>query len=278
MSFRELLRSYVKTYYDVQDLRVACGNRLAAIYLSKHPEAKSGKRVKGIAEKLAKTKEFGEFVASEEASGNPIAKLYGRLVEMEDELKEQIEWQVKVHRMWPWLSSVKGVGSLHAAVLLSEIDVEKADTISSLWKFAGYCPGPRPKKGEKRWYNAFLKKTLYLIGSRFLILKTEPYARIYREAKERYSSRPDLKDVSKGRIHLMSMRKMIQVFLSHLWLLWRWKLGLSIRPPYPLEYLAHADFIPIPNEDADPDVRKVNSEVEKLIAEAGKRASEKSGR
>ena len=271
MSWRESLRSYVRTYYDVQKLRVACANRLVQAFLAENPEAKIGKKGRGISDRLIKSREFELFVQRLEGS-NPIAKLYRRLLDYEDAVMKAVEDMVSEHVMWPWLSSVKGVGSLHAAVILSEVDIEKADTISSLWKFAGYCPGPRPRRGEKRWYNAFLKRTLYLVGQRFIILKTQPYEEVYRSAKARYSARQDLKDAPKIRIHLMSMRKMIQVFLSHLWLLWRWKLGLSIRPPYPLEYLAHADFIPVPNEDADPDVRKVNDEVRKLIAEAKKRA------
>jgi hypothetical protein len=40
-----------------------------------------------------------------------------------------------------------------------------------------------------------------------------------------------------------AMRKMIKLFLSHLWLVWRAAEGLSVTSPYPIAVLGHKDFI-----------------------------------
>lgn len=46
-----------------------------------------------------------------------------------------------------------------------------------------------------------------------------------------------------GHVHMMAMRRMIQLFSDHLWVVWREALGLPIRTPYPIEYLGHTDVI-----------------------------------
>lgn len=46
-----------------------------------------------------------------------------------------------------------------------------------------------------------------------------------------------------GHIHMMAMRRMIQLFLDHLWVVWREGMGLSLREPYPIEYLGHKTII-----------------------------------
>ncbi|GEM_PF-2145231 len=46
-----------------------------------------------------------------------------------------------------------------------------------------------------------------------------------------------------GHVHMMVMRRMIQLFSDHLWVVWREALGLPIRDPYPIEYLGHTGVI-----------------------------------
>lgn len=47
----------------------------------------------------------------------------------------------------------------------------------------------------------------------------------------------------KGHVHMRCMRRMIQLFSDHLWVVWREALGLPIRTPYPIEYLGHSQVI-----------------------------------
>lgn len=46
-----------------------------------------------------------------------------------------------------------------------------------------------------------------------------------------------------GHVHLMCQRRMQQLFLDHLWVVWREALGLPLREPYPIEYLGHSTVI-----------------------------------
>jgi len=44
-------------------------------------------------------------------------------------------------------------------------------------------------------------------------------------------------------IHAMAQRKMVKVFLQHLWVQWRTMEGLSISMPYVIDRLKHSDYI-----------------------------------
>lgn len=64
-----------------------------------------------------------------------------------------------------------------------------------------------------------------------------PYRAAYDNAKSRYEqTRPDW---TKAHIHQAAMRKMIKLFLSHLWQRWRVLENLPVREPYVHEQLEH---------------------------------------
>lgn len=131
------------------------------------------------------------------------------------------------------MTSVKGVGKLLAVKAAVMIDIRRADTISALWRYAGYGvkDGQRekPEKGEKLHYNKRLKTTCYLIATSFL-RSNSPYRQIYDEARRYYEeNRPDW---TKAHQHNAAMRKMIKIWLAHLWLVWREMEGLPVREPY----------------------------------------------
>lgn len=46
-----------------------------------------------------------------------------------------------------------------------------------------------------------------------------------------------------GHVDNMCRRKMLQLFVDHLWAIWRDALDLPLRKPYPLEYLGHNTLI-----------------------------------
>lgn len=47
-----------------------------------------------------------------------------------------------------------------------------------------------------------------------------------------------------GHLDMMGRRRMIKLFLTHLWVIWRDACGLPTRMPYPMEYLVgHTDYI-----------------------------------
>lgn len=208
------LRVLADLYQQVQKTRVAMGNRLLA--------AKDGRDTT--------------------SEPNIYRTYHVRLQELENLLVSDMRRLVRDHPAYPWLQHVKGVSSILGCKLLGLIgDIRGFETVSKLWRFAGLAvidgQAERPRKGEKRHYNARLKTTCYLIGRSFLLCDS-PYRRIYDAKKEYYEhERPDWTPL---RRHLAAMRAMEKRFLAHLWEVWREAEGLPIRRPYVQEKLGHA--------------------------------------
>jgi hypothetical protein len=55
---------------------------------------------------------------------------------------EALREVIERHAAWPWLSSVKGVGHLLAARLLSRLDVARAKSPSAFWAYCGLATIP----------------------------------------------------------------------------------------------------------------------------------------
>ncbi len=166
--------------------------------------------------------------------------------EYEKRMRRVVRYLLEDEPVMRRLLSVKGVGEVYAGELLARIDIERADTISALWRFCGYAVvdgvAERPKRGEKLHYCARLKTTCYVILTSFLKCKESPYKDYYYAQRARYeASRPDW---SKGRVHMAAARKTIKLFLAHLWLVWRRELGLPVRDPYAIANLGHSTVLP----------------------------------
>ena len=178
--------------------------------------------------------------------------------ELEDILNDWIRDQVTEHPAYEWFSQVKGVGTLNIGKVLAYIDIEEADTISSLWKYAGYGvtngKGDRPVPGKKLCFNRKLKTMCYRLGTSLIRAKGAYYDYYVREKKriERKAEEKGLKivsgketegTISKGHIDMMARRKMMKLFLAHLWLVWREALGLPITKPYAHQMMGHDGYI-----------------------------------
>ena len=88
---------------------------------------------------------------------------------------------------------------------------------------------PRPSRGESAAYDREAKKLCYLIGISF-VRQGESYRRYYTEQRSRLdASKPDW---IPRRRHLTALRMTEKLFLAHLWLVWRERLGLPITAPY----------------------------------------------
>jgi len=162
-----------------------------------------------------------------------IEKWFTKFLEFEKDLDDSLSDIAEDFPIVERMCNVKGVGKMLAMKVVVMIDIEKANTISALWRYAGYgvVNGERekPVKGEKLHYNKRLKSTCYLVGASF-IKSNSPYRRIYDEAKEYYqSNRPGW---TKAHIHNAAMRKMIKVWLSHLWMVWREMEELPVSEPW----------------------------------------------
>lgn len=198
----------------LQKSRIGFGNRISAIARgADSADAKTQERLVVWSEKFDELEALASNDIAELVDGVPIVEA---------------------------LCKLRGVGKILAAKLVSMIDIGRADTVSALWRYCGYAvidgERERPTKGEKLHYNARLKTTCYLVASSFLRAGS-PYRQVYDSAKEKYQAgRPDW---TKAHIHNAAMRKMIKVFLSHLWLQWRTLESLPVRDLYVEEHLGH---------------------------------------
>jgi len=202
----------------LQKSRVAFGNRLSAV------ERGADEMGQGSQDLLTRWNDRFQF--------------------LEDELDKDIESLVEDVDIIRYAVAVKGIGPILAAKVISMVDIREADTVSALWRYAGYAvidgQRERPTKGEKLLYNARLKTSCYLVGSSFL-KSNSPYRRVYDSAREYYAAnRPDW---TKGHQHNAAMRKMIKVWLSHLWEVWRKLEGLPVRDLYSQDKLGHNHYM-----------------------------------
>lgn len=178
--------------------------------------------------------------------------------------------------VWDWMVGIRGIGAHTAAKILALIDDPgKFETISKLWRFSGYAVVDgqidRASRGEKLHYNRRLKSELHLIAVHMVMSQTPMYVDVYYEEKARQQAMHPEPICSKcgavgqqkgqswhctqcaasGRallytpdhLHNRAQRKMIKVFLSHLWLIWREQEGLPVSLPYVAAVLGHEHII-----------------------------------
>lgn len=219
------------TYVETQKLRIAVENRARALGTT---STSSPDPLTGLAEQLRVT---------------------------ERALVEEMRRALAGHPVAPWLAAVRGVGPTLATKLLGRVgDIRRFETVSKLWRFAGYavfpapcghcvraarpdvrCPRCRGRGwiGRREWrtrgipasYDVRLKTTLYQIGVSLLRCHS-PYRTIYDRARAGYDAReaalPTRERWSAAHCHQASLRRMIKAFLAQLFVAWREAEGLPL--------------------------------------------------
>jgi len=92
----------------------------------------------------------------------------------------------KNHPVSDWLLAQKGIGPIFTAGLLSMLDITKSPTAGHFWSYAGLDPDVVWEKGQKRPWNADLKKLCWLIGESFMKVSSREgaqYGQLYLERK-----------------------------------------------------------------------------------------------
>jgi hypothetical protein len=195
--------------------------------------------------------------------------LLENLMALEKYVDGKVAARIKTHPAYGWFSRVKGVGKENIGKVVGPIDIEIADTVSSLWKFAGFSVddgrAPQRRKGAgPLHYNSQLRSMCWRLGSSLLRARGKFYG-YYLEQKERYVQRYQnegrsivpatalpKKDgkryepenmISEGHVHNQALRKMIKMFLSCLWVVWREAEGLPVTRPYAIDQLGHNSYI-----------------------------------
>lgn len=162
-----------------------------------------------------------------------------------------------------WILDQRGIGPTMAGVIVSSFDIHRAGTVSAMWAVSGLSvrdgKAPRPRKGEKLTYNAWLRtKMVGVMAGNFLKLKS-PWREFYDNYKTRKQNQlvevcmacggkdsakckncaggPAPWGCSDGHRHNAALRYMVKMFLLELHKEWRTLEGLEVRPPYAEQYL-----------------------------------------
>ena len=272
------LKTIVRGAYDIQKNRIQTGNRLVANFKAKLGQAPSekedtidadGQQIlanlrrshKLLTEGVATFPRQATFKGDEVISSYTELCLVANYLELEDQEKTHFRRLGNILKDYPiynnFLTGVVGVGPAMAGVVISEIDITKAEYPSSLHKYAGldvagdgqgrsrrkehledseYVDADgvvQTKKGIT--FNPFLKtKLVGVLGSSFV--KQSPdkckYRKVYDDYKHRIENMDAHKEKSKGHRHNMAVRYMIKIFLIDLYNEWRALEGLPVAPTY----------------------------------------------
>ena len=186
---RAELRALMKSLYDFQELRKGQANRL------KLKADGSEQKDNGTNTQMAP-----KGISDLESCWNEVSNV-------ENYFLKALEKRIKLFPEWNgFLKGVKGCGPLMAAVLISEINIEKASTVSKIWQYAGLNPsmvfgkkkdkdktvvttelvrGDRPTSGYILPYNKFLKTKLLGVLATCFIKAQSPYTEFYYNYKNR---------------------------------------------------------------------------------------------
>ena len=126
-----------------------------------------------------------------QAQGSPselVEFLSYNLELMEKSLKYPLEYFAESTIPGEWALSQYGIGPVLAAGLGAHIDITKAPTAGSVWRYAGLDPTQTWEKGQKRPYNAELKTLCWKIGQSFMKFSGKEqcfYGQLYKQDKAR---------------------------------------------------------------------------------------------
>lgn len=247
------VRDLVSTYYRIQ------GNRIAVAAQARELKA-------------------------EESPYQLADYLSQQLYHMEQSLVNPLERFARTYKVGRWALSQYGIGPVISAGLISHIDISKAHTAGSIWRYAGMDPTVIWNKGQKRPWNSNLKVLTWKIGQSFMKFSARPqcfYGKLYREDKAR---RTDMNEkglfaeraksilatkkfrdnvtrrkleqgfLSDAHIDAQARRFAAKIFLSHFHTVWYEDYntqlqGTPVRAPrpYAIEHGGHSHMIEIPN-------------------------------
>lgn len=240
------VRDLVSTYYRIQDDRIA----LAA----------QSRELK----KTGSPYELSEFLSN-------------NLGYMETSLKYPLERFAETYAVGNWALSQYGMGPIMTAGLIAHIDITKAPTAGSIWRYAGLDPTIVWEKGQKRPFNDELKKLSWKIGQSFMKFSNHDecfYGKLYRQDKERRvglnesgafaekaKKQLEIKTwkvnktssllkqgfLSPAQIDAQARRFAVKIFLSHFHAVWFEDYYEKPAPtPYAIAHMGHVHELAIP--------------------------------
>jgi hypothetical protein len=130
------LRLLYQLFEEAQRARIAHGERLRAIFQGRSLSMSEAEADDPDA--LIKAVSRGENVGAPRL----LEHAYVRAVNDEAEAAAALAEIIEGHPVWPWLSGIKGIGTLLAARLLSRLDIGRASTPSAFWAYCGLATIP----------------------------------------------------------------------------------------------------------------------------------------
>lgn len=117
---------------------------------------------------------------------------FGQSEVLEGQIKAALEKYAASRPLGQWALSITGIGPVITAGLLAHIDFTRVTSAGDIWRFAGLDPTVRWGKGQKRPWNASLKRLCWIIGESFMKFrnfKGDFYGKFYTDRKRLEISR-----------------------------------------------------------------------------------------
>lgn len=241
---------------------------------------------------------FDNQLRADEEQDDPLLSWFsGQMTIPEKNTQKALDIYSKNHPVGMWMRSICGIGPVLASGFLAHIDIYRAPTVGHIYSHAGVVPGVKWEKGQKRPWNADLKRLLFLAGECFVKVQNRPkdvYGKIYAERKalEQEANRLGMfadqaaailreKKFDKttdayaaysqgflpdAHIHARARRFAAKIWLSHLHEVWH-EIEFGLKPvfPYVLTHLGHVHYRRPPNWPmGDEDVEEAHCAVEIL--------------
>ena len=272
--YKTEVRIMVENYYDVQQLREMSFNRIVN-YLKHQKEIlnielepsdeKTAKLIKEILAEAAKIKEedkeqgkegkkkrvpkeysqIATLIASDKAKLPRIKNLidyYNSLYATEKAQGKALASYALENPMRIKVNQVKGIGDVLGAGLIAWLSpIDRFNSVSALWSYAGLAPGQKRTKGEKLNYNIRLKTFCWKLWQQWIKLPNCYGRKLYDEGKKHAAeTHPDW---SKGHCHNWAGHRAVKIFMAAVWEEWRRQEGLMVTEPYVFEHGGHADKV-----------------------------------
>jgi len=217
-------------------------------------------------------------VAAIDEADNPagaISLIAEQVADIEAQIKKCLALFTNQNEIGKWCKGILGIGPVIAAGLFAHIDIAKAKSAASIWRFAGLDPTQTWEKGKSRPWNADLKGLCWNIGECFVKVSGNPkslYGRLYKErkaaevklndegafreqvtkalARRKYGQSTEVYKahaagkLPKAHIHARAKRYAVKMFLSHYWeALYFFTYHKEAPPPYIIVFGGHKDYI-----------------------------------
>lgn len=239
LSIQEV-RFLVDTYYQMQENRKRSGNQLRSLSENEEPHA-------------------------------VLSWLDNQNTTLENQIKRALTSFVAHDTIGEWATSIKGIGPVITAGLISHIDITQAPTVGHIWSFAGLDPTTTWGKKQKRPWNGQLKTLCWKIGESFVKVMNRGsyYGQVFTERKAYEQAKNEAGDYADqarnilknknfgkdtkaikfyekgqlppGHIHARAKRYAVKLFLAHLHeVMYRNAYGDAPPKPYAIDQLGHA--------------------------------------